>query len=166
MKLLKTIGILLAIVAVFSGAMFALNLHTGPIIESLNAGAANDRLNAVMPDGKAYEDVTATLSSVPANVTEVHKETSGLGYVIICTAESSYSTAPMEIIIGIAADGKICGIQIESYNDTPSFDFRAKDPNYLTSYVGKDSALADIGTVSGSTGRSIPSPSRRKPPAG
>ena len=57
----------------------------------------------------------------------------------------------MEIIIGIAADGKICGIQIESYNDTPSFDFRAKDPEYLPSYIGKDSALADIGTVSGST---------------
>ena len=151
MKLLKTIGILLVIVAVFGGAMFALNLHTGPIIESLSAGAANDRLNAVMPEGKAYEDITATLSSIPANVTEVHKETSGLGYVIICTAESDYSTAPMEIIIGIASDGKICGIQIESYNDTPSFDFRAKDPSYLTSYVGKDSALADIGTVAGST---------------
>ena len=151
MKILKTLVTLLIIVAVFGGAMYALNLHTGPIIESANAGAANDRLNAVMPDGKAYEDITATLNSVPANVTEVHKETNGLGYVIICTAESSYSTAPMEIIIGIAADGKICGIQIESYNDTPSFDFRAKDPEYLPSYIGKDSALADIGTVSGST---------------
>ena len=151
MKILKTFVILLLIVAVFSGAMFALNLHTGPIIEAANAGAANDRLNAVMPDGKAYEEITATLTGVPANVTGVHKETSGLGYVITCTAESSYSTAPMEIIIGIAADGKICGIEIESYNDTASFDFRTKDPAYLTSYIGKDSALADIGIVAGST---------------
>ena len=151
MKLLKTLVILLLIVAVFGGAMFALNLHTGPIIEANNAGAANDRLNAVMPDGKAYEDITSTLEGVPANVTSVYKETNGLGYVITCTAESSYSTAPMEIIIGIATDGKICGIQIESYNDTASFDFRTKDPNYLTSYIGKDSALADIGIVAGST---------------
>ena len=150
-KILKTLVILLLIVAVFGGAMFALNLHTGPIIEANNAGAANDRLNAVLPGGKAYEEITGTLSGVPANVKNVHKETNGLGYVIICTAESSYSTAPMEISVGISADGKICGIQIESYNDTESFDFRKKDPNYLTSYIGKDSALADVGTVAGST---------------
>ena len=150
-KIIKTLVILVLVMAVFGGAMFALNLYTGPIIESNNAGAANDRLNAVMPGGNAYEEITATLSNVPANVNNVYKETSGLGYVIACTANSDYSTSPMEIIIGVSADGKICGIQIESYNDTESFDFRKKDPNYLTSYIGKDSALADIGTVSGST---------------
>jgi hypothetical protein len=57
----------------------------------------------------------------------------------------------MEITLGVSADGKICGVQIDSYNDTASYDFRSKDPSYLASYVGKDSALADIGTVSGST---------------
>ena len=103
MKLLKTILILIVIVAVFGGAMFALNLYTGPIIEANQAGAANDRLNAVMPGGAAYEDITATLSDVPANVTTVYKETSGLGYVILCTAESNYSNAPMEITLGVSA---------------------------------------------------------------
>ena len=151
MKLLKTFGILLIIAAIFGGAMFALNLYTGPIIEANNAGAANDRLNAVMPDGTGYEDITATLSDLPASVKEVYKETSGLGYVIICTAESDYSKAPMEITLGVAADGKISGVEITSYNDTESYDFRAKDPGYLASYVGKDSALADVGTVAGST---------------
>lgn len=151
MKLLKTFVILLVIVAVFSGAMFALNLYTGPIIEKNSAGAANDRLNAVLAGGTGYEDITATLTELPASVTTVYKETSGLGYAIICTAESSYSTAPMEITLGIAADGKISGVEINAYHDTESFDFRAKDPNYLASYVGQDSTLADVGTVSGST---------------
>lgn len=151
MKLLKTFAILLVILVVFGGAMFALNLYTGPIIEANNAGAANDRLNAVMPGGAGYEDITATLTGLPASVKEVHKETAGLGYVIICTAESQYSAAPMEITLGVSADGKISGVEINSYNDTESFDFRKTDPNYLASYVGKDSALADIGTVAGST---------------
>ena len=62
MKLLKTFGLLILIVAIFGSAMFALNLYTGPIIEAKNAGAANERLNAVMPDAKAYEDNTATLT--------------------------------------------------------------------------------------------------------
>ena len=151
MKLLKTFAILLVILVVFGAAMFALNLYTGPIIEANKSGAANDRLNAVMPGGAGYEDITATLTGLPASVKEVHKETAGLGYVIICTAESQYSAAPMEITLGVSADGKISGVEINSYSDTESFDFRKKDPNYLTSYVGKDSTLADIGTVAGST---------------
>lgn len=151
MKLIKTLAILLIVVAVFGGAMYALNLHTGPIIESNKLGAIKDRLNQVMPDATSYEEVTDQLTNVPANVTAVYKETAGKGYVVLCNAESKYSSAPMEITVGVAADGKICGVVVDSYNDTADYDFRSKDPNYLASYVGKDSALADIGTVSGST---------------
>ena len=141
--------------------MFGLNLYTAPIFEANNAGAEFAPLLAVMPEGAEfdgdaliYDSANATASAlkdVPASVLSVYKEATGLGFAIRCTAESKYSTAPMEITIGITADGKICNVQIDSYNDTPAFDFRSKDPNYLASYVGKDSALADIGTVSGST---------------
>ena len=161
MKLIKTILISLVICAVFGAAMFGINFYTGPIIEANNAGAELAPLLAVMPDGASFGadaliydangTVNTALVNVPESVLSVYKEAKGLGYVIRCTATSNYSTAPMEITIGIDAEGKICGIQIDSYNDTPSFDFREKDPNYLVSYIGKDSALADIGTVSGST---------------
>ena len=161
MKLIKTILISLVICAVFGAAMFGINFYTGPIIEANNAGAELAPLLAVMPDGASFGadaliydangTVNTALVNVPESVISVYKEAKGLGYVIRCTATSNYSTAPMEITIGIDAEGKICGIQIDSYNDTPSFDFREKDPNYLGSYIGKDSALADIGTVSGST---------------
>lgn len=155
MKLVKTLSILLAIVIVFGGAMFALDLYTGPIIEANNAGAEFAPLLAVMPEGAVFNgeaklDLT-TLSDVPASVTAIYKEANNLGYAIQTTTESDYSTAPMEITIGIAADGTICGVRIDSYNDTPAFDFRVKDPNYLASFIGKDSALTDIGTVSGAT---------------
>ena len=151
---IKASIILVAIVLVFSAAMFGLNFFTGPIIEANNAGAALAPLLAVMPEGASFGGdalITDTLTSVPASVTAVYKEANGLGYVIQTTATSQYSSAPMEITIGITSDGKICGIQIDSYNDTPSYRFDTKDPSYLTSYVGKDSALTDIGTVSGST---------------
>ncbi len=161
MKCLKTTVVLLLIVAVFSGAMFGLNLYTGPIVEANNAGAVFAPLLAVMPEGAAFggdaliysadNAAASSLKDVPASVVSVYKEANGLGYAISCTAESTYSTAPMEITIGVSADGKISGIQIESYNDPAGFDFRAKDPNYLSTYVGKDSALADVGIVAGST---------------
>ena len=161
MKLLKTFAILLAVVTVFGVAMFGLNFYTGPIIEANNAGAEFAPLLAVMPEGAKFDGdallyskdnaAASALKNVPASVLSVYKEANGLGYAVRCTAESSYSTAPMEITIGISADGKICGVQVDSYNDSPGFDFRTKDPNYLGSYIGKDSALADVGTVSGST---------------
>ena len=142
-----TIAILLVIMAVFGAAAFALNLYTAPIIEANNAGAANDRLNAVMPDGSAYEDITATLQSVPASVVKVNKETNGLGYVIECQASSQYTGAtPMDIVVGVDATGKICGIELVSHSESLIFG-----ADYPSTYIGKDSALADVGLYAGST---------------
>ena len=159
MKLIKTILILLVICAVFGAAMFGINFYTSPIIEANNAGAELAPLLAVMPEGASFgadalvydasNTAGTTLVNVPESVLSVYKEANGLGYVIRCTAVSTYSESPMEITIGIDKEGKICGIQLDSYSD--SVDFRDNDANYLTSYIGKDSALADVGTVSGAT---------------
>lgn len=147
MKLLKTFGILLIVVAIFGSAMFALNFVTGPIIEANKAGAANDRLNEVMPGGKAYEDITATLSGVPASVVKVNKETAGLGFVIECTATSQYTGgAPMDIVLGVDATGKICGIKLVSHSESLIFG-----ADYPSTYIGKDSALAGVELYAGSS---------------
>ena len=147
MRFIKTLGILLVIVAVFGAAAFALNFYTGPIIEANNAGAANDRLNAVMPGGAAYEDITATLTGVPASVAKVNKETNGLGYVIEATATSQYTgSTPMDIVIGVDAEGKICGIQLVSHSESLIFG-----EDYPGTYIGKDSALAGVELYAGST---------------
>ena len=158
---LKSTAIIVIILVVFGLAAFGLNFYTKPLIDANNAGAELAPLLEVMPEGAKFDGEAliydsanasaSTLTGVPASVTKVYKEATGLGYVIRCQATSQYSKAPMEITIGIAADGKICGIQINSYNDSADYDFRAKDPAYLNSYIGKDSALADIGLVSGST---------------
>lgn len=147
MKLLKTFVILVLIVAIFGGAMYGLNLYTGPIIEKNNAGAANDRLNSVMAGGAAYEDITATLNDLPTTVTAIHKETSGLGYVIEANATSSYTGgAPMDILIGVDAAGTICGIQLVSHSESLIFG-----ADYPSTYIGKDSALAGVELYAGST---------------
>ena len=165
MRFVKTLGILLIIVAIFSGAALALNLYTGPIIEANSAGAANDRLNAVMSDGaQGYEDITASLTLpeklVDANVAfrtaeivAVHKETSGLGYVVevAWTSEDSHGSEPNLVVVGITADGKIIKINNEAYHDTDSYNIFVKDPAYASTFEGKDSALTDVGLVAGST---------------
>ncbi len=160
MKLfVKSTVILLAIVVIFGAAMFGLNFHTSPIIEANNAGAELAPLLAVMPEGAQFDGnaliysaenpAAYTLQNVGANVLTIYKEANGLGFAVRCQATSQYSKEPMELTIGIDAEGKICGLQLDKYTD--SIDFRSKDANYLSSYIGKDSALADIGTVSGCT---------------
>ncbi len=159
--LIKSIALLLVIVAVFSAAMFGLNIHTAPLIEANNASAKFGPLLAVLPEGASFDadaliyDAVApegsSLTDVPPSVTAVYREASGLGYAVRVTATSQYSSAPMEISLGVSAEGKIFNVQIDSYNDSEAFDFRAKDPEYLSTYVDKDSALTDVGTVAGST---------------
>ena len=147
--LINTIAILLAFVVVFGAVMFGLNFITGPIIEENNKGAEFAPLLAVMPDADNFEEITSTLAGVPESVIAVYKETSGKGFVVRTSASTQYSKEPMEITFGVTADGKICGIQLDVYTD--SIDFRSKDANYIGSFLEKDSALADIGTVSGAT---------------
>ena len=147
--LINTVAILLCIVAIFGAAMFGLNFITEPIIAENNKGAEFAPLLAVMPEAENFEEVTSTLAGVPESVIAIYKETSGKGFVVRAKASTQYSKEPMEITFGITADGKICGIQLDVYTD--SIDFRAKDANYVASFIEKDSALADIGTVSGAT---------------
>ena len=160
---LKSTAIIVIILVVFGLAAFGLNFYTKPLIDSHNAGAELAPLLEVMPEGAKFDgnaliyDATDASSSalvgVPASITKVYKEATGLGYVIRCQATSKYSKAPMVITVGVDAQGKICGIQINEYNDSlePEYNITLKAPEYITSYIGKDSALADIGLVAGST---------------
>lgn len=150
--MLKSCALILAIVVVFGAAMFALNLHTGPIIEANNKGAEFAPLLAVMPEGASFDGdalITDTLKDLPESVIAVYKEATGLGFAVRCKASSQYSKEPMEITIGITSDGKICGLQLDGYTD--SIDFRDKDASFMDSFIGKDSALADVNLVAGCT---------------
>lgn len=147
MKLLKTFGILLIVIGLFGGAMFGLNFYTGPIIEANKANASSGRLNEVMPGAAGYEDITATLGTLPETVKKVHKETGGLGYVIECAATSQYTgDTPMDILLGIDATGKICGIKLAAHSESKIFD-----ADYPSTYIGKDSALTGVELFAGVT---------------
>ncbi len=157
MKLLKTLAVLLVIVVVFSAAMVGINLHTGPLIEANNAGAALAPLLAVMPEGAAFDgeallystENPGTLADVPAQVLTIYKEATGMGYAVQCQTVGNYEATPMTLTFGVSADGKIAKVQVDNYTD--SIDVREKDPNFLPSFDGKDSALADVNLVAGCT---------------
>lgn len=152
-ELFKGLLIMLVVVLVFAGAMFGLNFHTAPLIEANNQGAALAPLKAVMPDADGFEllydandAASSALKDVASDVIVVYKETSGKGYVFRAKATSQYSKEPMEITVGVTADGKISGMQCDVYTES-----KALLPDFISSFLGKDSALAGVEVTGGTT---------------
>ncbi len=152
-ELFKGLLIMLVVVLVFTGAMFGLNFYTAPLIEANNQGAALAPLKAVMPDAEGFEllfdandAASSTLKDVASDVIVIYKETSGKGYVFRAKSTSQYSKEPMEITVGVTADGKICGMQCDVYTESKELL-----PGFIPSFIGKDSALAGVEVTGGTT---------------
>lgn len=142
--LLKTIALIAVIIVVTVGSSIALNLYTGPKIEENKLAAASGALAAVLPEGKAFEDITATLTIDPTSgVTEVHKETNGAGYVFMATAQGF--SKPVNVTVGVSADGKIAGIDVVIGEGDFTVD------NMIPTFVGQDSTLSGVVMQSGAT---------------
>ena len=153
----KAAVVLVALFAVFAAAMFGLNFVTGPIIESNNASQAYGPLFAVMPEAKDFEpiymadgSVPTTLVDVPETVMAIYKETSGLGHALKMSTTKGYTGNAIELTFAVNGEGKIAGIQLDAYPE--SKDFGAAYPG---TFVGQDSALADVQVVSGCTYSSV-----------
>ena len=159
MKVLKSALCLILIVAVFSLAMFGLNFYTGPLAEANQAGSTLAPLLAVMPDGAAFggdaliydaqDAASSALTDVGEEVLRIYREANGNGYAIQCQTIGNYTGDPMELTFGVDAEGKVCGIQVDNYTD--SIDARTQDENFLPSFLGQDSTLAEVSLVAGCT---------------
>lgn len=163
-EFIKSAIVIVVIFAVFGLAAFGLNFYTKPLIDANNKGAANERLNAVMPDGVDYIEITMTLkipekyvdssnSSRTAQIIAVYEETSGLGYIVevAWTSEDTHGSEPNVVLVGISTDGKIIKVNNEIYHDTDGYNIFVKDTNYASTFEGQDSTLVDVGLVAGST---------------
>ena len=161
-RILTTTLIILTISLTFGLAMFGLNFITGPMIEANNAGAEFAPLLAVMPEGAEFDGdaliydsknaSASSLKNVPTAVLSVYREKNGLGFAIRTTANSGYTTSDLVMTIGVTADGKICGLQIDNYGDEAGSNWNNKLTDaYLDTYLGKDSALAGVELIGGVT---------------
>ena len=84
-----------------------------------------------------------------------------VGYVINSLSNDSYGGA-VKVSVGLDADGVIAGVGIREINDTPGLGLKAKEPDFLNQYTGKQvdslvvtktgaSADHEIDSISGAT---------------
>ena len=113
---IKNLAVFVCICCVITVLLAATNYITAPVIAENQNAAANAALLEVMPEGKGFETADISTLTLPATVTEVHKETSGLGYVIKLTT-AGYGT-DFVIMCGVSADGVVTGAVCLSSNET------------------------------------------------
>ena len=142
---IKNLAVFVCICSVITVLLAATNFITAPVIAENQNAAANAALLEVMPEGKGFETVDLSSFTLPATVTEVNKETSGLGYVIKLTTKG-YGTG-FVIMCGVSADGTVTGAVCLSSNETLS-----KEKTYGEGFTGKDAAGVEaVDIISGAT---------------
>ena len=153
----KIAGLIVGLVAVFSVLLIGINVFTAPMIASNGASAAFAPLYAVMPDASGFDklyDVAdgtgADLKEIPGTVQSIYAETSGKGYAIRLSTTKGYTGNAIELTMAVNNEGKISGIKLDAYPE--SKDFGA---DYPGTFVGQDSALADVQIVAGCTYSSV-----------
>ncbi len=59
----------------------------------------------------------------------------------------------MTVMVGVNADGTLAGVKLVSHSETPGLGSRVGDPEYLSQYIGKNSAALEggIDVITGST---------------
>lgn len=146
--------VLVLLFAVFALVLTGVNIFTAPIIESNGSAQQFAPLYSVMPDAKDFEliydandSAGSDLSDVPETVQAIYREGSGLGYALRLSTCEGYTKEPIEFTIAIDAEGKISGAELTAYPETKDFG----QQSYPQSYIGQDSALAEVSLVAGVT---------------
>lgn len=145
---------LIVLFLVFALLLTGLNTWAGPIIEQGEASQAVGPLLEVLPGAQGFDLIYSNdgsagseLVDIPESVESIYSETSGLGYAMLLTTSQGYTKQPMEIALGIDAEGKIAGAQVLVYPETKDMGV----DTYPQTYVGQDSTLADVSLVAGVT---------------
>lgn len=152
-ELTKSVLAIVLILVIAVGLLFGINLFTAPIIAKNGAAAQYAPLLSVMPDAQNFESLydindrtSSSLVSVPETVQSIYSETSGLGYVVRLSTTEGYTHDPMELTMAVDSEGRISGIEVNTYPDSKDF---GKD--YPGTYLGQDSAMAGVTLVGGVT---------------
>ena len=135
------------------GILFAMNSALMPMISKNLESGALETLNAVLPEAKSFEliysaddSAASSLSNVADTVQSIYAGNDGMGYAINLSTTQGYTGNPIEFTLGIDGGGRIRGVQMNSFPDT-----KEMGDEYMESFVGQDSALPDVGLVSGVT---------------
>lgn len=137
--------VLTLICIVVSAALAFTYETTKPVIEAARQREADAARIEVLPEGDKFTKLDVT----GEGLVEAYSADNGAGYAI--TANAPGYGGPVNVIVGIKADGTIAAVKMLSHNETPGIGSNLEDPSYAAQYQGKDHSLDGVEGVSGAT---------------
>lgn len=130
--------VILVVICVVTTALLAItNFVSAPIIAKNQEASATATRKELLADADSFTSLDTnllTLDDQSAKVTEVYQADNGCGYVITVVTKSFGGDLTM--MIGMAADGSITGVQVTDSSDTPGVGSKDAQPDYLAQYDG------------------------------
>jgi len=143
--------LVLTLICLVASALLAwINGITAPIIEETEAAIAAAARMEVLPEADDFTKVDAALPE-GSFVTEAYKANNGAGYVFMITCNGYGGKNTMNLICGIDADGKIVATKTLSHKETAGLGSKTTEPGFRDQFVGQDSSLSGVDTISGAT---------------
>ncbi len=146
----QPIVVLTLICLVASLILAAVNGATKPVIEATEARIAEAARAEVLPEADSFTKVEAQLPE-DSFVTEVYKADNGAGYVFMITCNGYGGKGTMKLICSIGEDGKMICTKTLSHSETAGMGSKTADEDFRSQFVGEDSSLSGVDTISGAT---------------
>ena len=145
------IVVCLALICIVTAALLGtVNYFTAPTIEENENNEKQEAIKEIFGDR-----VTAQLISREDADGEIYVILSdGMVYGYCAEVEPNGFMAEIKMMVGVDLEGKVCGVNIVSMQETPGLGSRTNQPSFLDQFLGKSGELnigVNVDAVSGAT---------------
>lgn len=89
------------------------------------------------------------MDEMPEGGIDIYEANNGTGYVV--TAQAKGYGGMLKVMVGIDSNGLISGTEVLENNETQGLGSKVSEHAFMDQYIGKDSTLEGIETISGTT---------------
>ena len=140
--------VVLTLICLFIAAALAVtNSLTDPLITTAATERAASARFEIIPDATGFEPLSR--DGLPTTVGEAYRATNGAGYIFIVTV-SGYG-GDIEIICGIAEDGRIITTRVLRHNETKGIGAKVAEQAFRDQFAGMSGDMQDVSAISGAT---------------
>lgn len=147
----QPIVVLTLICLIASLLLAVVNNVTSPIIADTEAKIAEAARTEVLPEADGFTEVTDVTLPEDSFVTAVYKANNGVGYVFMITCNGYGGKGTMNLICSIDSEGHIVRTKTLSHAETAGLGSKTADDPFRDQFVGKDSSLEGVDTITGAT---------------
>lgn len=130
------------------------NALTKDRIAALQVEAARTSRLEVLPEADDFTDLGNADLVAKYNLVDYYVANNGAGAAITAQAVG-YSSTPIQVMVGIDAEGNVISAKILQSDETPGLGLKTSDRSYLDQYTGKNGANGELSVIkSGTPGES------------